>query len=660
MPALLARSRCIIGLALALGAGPVIAAQTPHLDVNFAAATPGQPKLVIVRERYYGAQGFDLGPYITGLGNETHVQSIYFRFFESNNPNTVKSTVGRVAFHPSLQILGIVTDGSKLAALDAHFGLPSVPANQYAELHRGFDSSGEEYVCETSDSSFIFGLHVGEGVDDFRVFIRYPGPPPQGMYFNVSHYNVALFGGVPPSRGFIVGDPTGAGPVGSLDYGPVNRLAKIPLTSNTAPSMGCVLEYTPLQSTYAVRNNATTGACRVDAIDTVYKLPAPNVIDIAPMIAAGVTEGPDGRLYVVGAAVEKRTLDVMTSTIINSTPLPADRAGSNVDVSDRAGTRLLYVLRQASTAEVDVLDIDTNTFVGNPVVISQVGTPVGIADAAGKLYVLGREANFVELDPVTLATQLLPAVPTSTTIKNVDLCALSSDLFVLQRVQSTPQTAHSRILRCDPASGQSATLVLDQIPIGSPVGITVGPDGNLHLLGASGGYVVVDPSNAVLLYTMDFACNDFAGDNVGIAFPNTTPSSTSFCIPTLTSDGCLPTIYTSGIPSLSSSTAFRIDAANVSVQKQGILFFGPAQVPGAISGYCVAGPNIRTTAQNSGGGACDCQGAFAFNFTAWASNGTPPPLVTAGSTLYAQYWYRDPAVPSSTGFSSAVQFDLLP
>jgi hypothetical protein len=70
-------------------------------------------------------------------------------------------------------------------------------------------------------------------------------------------------------------------------------------------------------------------------------------------------------------------------------------------------------------------------------------------------------------------------------------------------------------------------------------------------------------------------------------------------------------------------------------------------------------PIQRTPVQNSGGVGIPCNGVFSFDFNAWLQSGLDPSL-SAGSTVFCQYWYRDPASPSTTGLTDALEFTFQP
>jgi len=67
---------------------------------------------------------------------------------------------------------------------------------------------------------------------------------------------------------------------------------------------------------------------------------------------------------------------------------------------------------------------------------------------------------------------------------------------------------------------------------------------------------------------------------------------------------------------------------------------------------------VRTAVQVSGGSpppANDCSGTFRF---LWPHDQLA--LLGAGSTVYAQYWYRDPLSPGGVGLTDALSFTVHP
>jgi hypothetical protein len=119
----------------------------------------------------------------------------------------------------------------------------------------------------------------------------------------------------------------------------------------------------------------------------------------------------------------------------------------------------------------------------------------------------------------------------------------------------------------------------------------------------------------------------------------------------------------SGSPSASSASPFIATANSVINQKTGLLFYGHSPTAFSFQGgtLCVDTPLVRTLVQSSGGSTSgnDCSGAFAFDFNARIQSGTDPALV-AGAEVFAQYWSRDPASPSTTSLSNALRFVINP
>jgi len=143
-----------------------------------------------------------------------------------------------------------------------------------------------------------------------------------------------------------------------------------------------------------------------------------------------------------------------------------------------------------------------------------------------------------------------------------------------------------------------------------------------------------------------------------------TPAPHVYCSAKTNSQGCLPAITTAGEPSLGTSAPFTIGAVDVLNQKYGLLVYGTVSAFTPFQGgtLCVAGPR-RVGSQVSGGtlGPPDCTGTFAFDFNAYAQSGADPAL-TVGSTVSAQWYYRDVQDPAGfgSGLTDAVRFVLCP
>jgi len=130
------------------------------------------------------------------------------------------------------------------------------------------------------------------------------------------------------------------------------------------------------------------------------------------------------------------------------------------------------------------------------------------------------------------------------------------------------------------------------------------------------------------------------------------------CESKLSLGSCLPTIQYVGAPSTTGSDPFAIQAEQVTPMKNGLLFygFGQAAIPFAGGTLCVLPPLRRTTIQSSGGFAgYSCSGTFTFDFDAHVQSGTDP-LLVAGATVWAQYWFRD--FSGTIGLTTALEFVL--
>jgi Tol biopolymer transport system component len=161
-----------------------------------------------------------------------------------------------------------------------------------------------------------------------------------------------------------------------------------------------------------------------------------------------------------------------------------------------------------------------------------------------------------------------------------------------------------------------------------------------------------------------YASNIVAGDpnsiNVDCYARDRGPSPlpVTYCIAKVNSQGCTPAIGFSGVPSASGANPFHITAANIVNQKVGTLFYsvaGPSQIPFQGGWLCVQSPRrvpgLVFSARNIPGP--DCSGAFDRDFNAHIMSGVDPALVP-GQEFWAQFWSRDPADPTTTNVTDAL------
>ena len=139
--------------------------------------------------------------------------------------------------------------------------------------------------------------------------------------------------------------------------------------------------------------------------------------------------------------------------------------------------------------------------------------------------------------------------------------------------------------------------------------------------------------------------------------------ASTYCVPKTNSQGCIPAIGYSGVPSVTGPDNFLITATNVLNNKTGILLWSQtsANTPFFGGTLCVGGEIRRTPAQNSRGNAPpdDCSGTYSFHFS---QPYMVPHLLGGGSTVYAQYWSRDPgfASPNNLGLTNGLHFTIAP
>jgi hypothetical protein len=144
-----------------------------------------------------------------------------------------------------------------------------------------------------------------------------------------------------------------------------------------------------------------------------------------------------------------------------------------------------------------------------------------------------------------------------------------------------------------------------------------------------------------------------------------------YCAAKVNSQGCTPSIASSGLSSAAAASGFVIRCEQALNNKAGLLFYGVsgrAASPFQGGLLCIKSPIKRTPATNSGGnvGPPDCSGVYAIDvnaFAAGALGGTPLPVLTLpGTTVETQWWGRDPgfAPPINTTLSDALEYIVQP
>jgi hypothetical protein len=144
-----------------------------------------------------------------------------------------------------------------------------------------------------------------------------------------------------------------------------------------------------------------------------------------------------------------------------------------------------------------------------------------------------------------------------------------------------------------------------------------------------------------------------------------------YCVPKVSSAGCIPDIGHFGVaPSASGAAAgaCHITASNILCNKTGRLLVsisGVAETPFGGGLRCV-GSFKRGPGLNSGcAGGAPCGGGYDMDFNAWIDTlPNPSPyydaLHTPGTSVWVQWWYRDPgfAAPNNIGLTNAMHFTM--
>jgi hypothetical protein len=140
---------------------------------------------------------------------------------------------------------------------------------------------------------------------------------------------------------------------------------------------------------------------------------------------------------------------------------------------------------------------------------------------------------------------------------------------------------------------------------------------------------------------------------------------TTYCTSQTNSAGCVPQMHIGGfsVPSVSAGSSFSILAYPLKTQVSGLLFYstqGRSNAPFLGGFLCVNLPLRRCPVQNSNGlPSLPCDGVLNLDFNVYLASGVDPALVP-GTQVNVQCWSRDPASPSTTNLTNAVEFTISP
>jgi glucose/arabinose dehydrogenase len=143
--------------------------------------------------------------------------------------------------------------------------------------------------------------------------------------------------------------------------------------------------------------------------------------------------------------------------------------------------------------------------------------------------------------------------------------------------------------------------------------------------------------------------------------------ATSYCTAGSTANGCTATLSSTGVPSISSTSGFVVDAATVEGSKDGIFFYGfngpQANNWGSGTSFqCVIPPVIRSPIMSGVGTNGACDGSFSLDLTGYWSTAAPSKVPSAGGQVNLQLWFRDPQNTSNqtTSLSDGLEFTACP
>ncbi|NUP96793.1 MAG: hypothetical protein HUU28_11580 [Planctomycetaceae bacterium] len=140
----------------------------------------------------------------------------------------------------------------------------------------------------------------------------------------------------------------------------------------------------------------------------------------------------------------------------------------------------------------------------------------------------------------------------------------------------------------------------------------------------------------------------------------------SYCTAGVTTNGCSATISAANNPSVSAANPCVINVTNVEGAKSGLIFYSitgsSTSAWNASSFLCVKAPTQRTGTQVSGGTAGLCDGTLTLDWNAYQA-AFPTALGqpwSAGDTVWAQAWFRDPPAGKSTNLSNGIEMTYVP
>lgn len=181
----------------------------------------------------------------------------------------------------------------------------------------------------------------------------------------------------------------------------------------------------------------------------------------------------------------------------------------------------------------------------------------------------------------------------------------------------------------------------------------------------------ISPDGEAIVF-VSFANDLVPGDTnfTSDAFVRRAPADAprTYCTAGTSSNGCQASMAAVGSPSASAAGGYAVTCQSVEGSVTGLFFYGVtggATVPwgaGSSSFLCFASPTQRAVGQFSGGTASQCDGALAFDLSAYlaANPGSLGQPFLAGQQIWLQAWYRDPPAPKGSNLSDGLELTFAP
>ncbi len=140
-----------------------------------------------------------------------------------------------------------------------------------------------------------------------------------------------------------------------------------------------------------------------------------------------------------------------------------------------------------------------------------------------------------------------------------------------------------------------------------------------------------------------------------------TPTPMTYCTAKVNTAGCTPSMGWTGTPSATDSQPFLIEAAHVMPGQFGLMFyaFETDATPFLGGTRCVGGSLGRTPVQLASNAGGTCGGVISIDFNSFIQGGTDP-LLISGTSVYTQFFYRDPASVAGIGLTDGLAFCIQP